>query len=552
MLDRHKASAVSDKRSSAGKNKHARSPLSGWHPVMQLQRTVGNRAVGQMLRRTPSSEPPGRSNPTGMPDELLHGIEQLSGFKMDDVRVHRNSDKPAELDAHAYAQGTDIHVAPGQERHLPHEAWHIVQQKQGRVEPTHTEGETAINDADALESEADRMGEQASSYSPREGEARPLSAAPAFTAARLPAQLLRISNVQIRPYGKTGETLWNHVKTAMFNKELSPHGAKSVFINEVKADTTFANVNAFTEAFVNEGIKEAERVKMAKLAKQPAKGWTRYLSLNRPAWPDDYKEAVIKGEDIRHIVRNATLKNALEAELLYLKQKHPNNPEKITEAFKHIATSIGLSENFEHAWGYVDSVYRTLYLNKGNLFAGPGAVNRIIGLTADKIIAAGEKAKAMKVGLTKEYVKDAFTDVLKLIDDCADKQEEQAGRMNDAIAETFLENVANFRDTITTYIFNARDALLNRFAQGGGGMQTEPPSPQDLGKEIVDIGNNFCFDIPLLPASHVEEAKKAMPILIKAENFLSAYSGGNTGELIHVLKDFLLLPDLLSLDGKSD
>ncbi|HAP61901.1 MAG TPA: hypothetical protein DCR93_21180, partial [Cytophagales bacterium] len=32
--------------------------------------------------------------------------------------------------------GTDIHLAPGQQKHLPHEAWHVVQQKQGRVKPT--------------------------------------------------------------------------------------------------------------------------------------------------------------------------------------------------------------------------------------------------------------------------------------------------------------------------------------------------------------------------------------------------------------------------------
>jgi hypothetical protein len=52
---------------------------------------------------------------------------------MDDVKVHSNSDKPAKINAHAYAQGTDIHPASGQEKHLPHEAWHVVQQKQGRV-----------------------------------------------------------------------------------------------------------------------------------------------------------------------------------------------------------------------------------------------------------------------------------------------------------------------------------------------------------------------------------------------------------------------------------
>jgi len=76
-----------------------------------------------------------KKNNTGLPDQLKSGIENLSGMSMEDVKVHRNSDKPTQLNAHAYAQGTDIHLASGQEKHLPHEAWHVVQQKQGRVKP---------------------------------------------------------------------------------------------------------------------------------------------------------------------------------------------------------------------------------------------------------------------------------------------------------------------------------------------------------------------------------------------------------------------------------
>ena len=57
-------------------------------------------------------------------------------MSMDDVKVHYNSSQPAQLNALAYTQGSDIHVAPGQEQHLPHEAWHVVQQAQGRVQPT--------------------------------------------------------------------------------------------------------------------------------------------------------------------------------------------------------------------------------------------------------------------------------------------------------------------------------------------------------------------------------------------------------------------------------
>lgn len=106
-------------------------------------------------------------NDTGLPDRLRAGIESLSGYSMDGVKVHYNSSQPAQLNALAYAQGTDIHVGPGQEQHLPHEAWHIVQQAQGRVQPTRQmKGSTPVNDDPGLEAEADRMGALAAGAAP--------------------------------------------------------------------------------------------------------------------------------------------------------------------------------------------------------------------------------------------------------------------------------------------------------------------------------------------------------------------------------------------------
>lgn len=103
-----------------------------------------------------------KENNTGLPDTLKTGVENLSGFSMDDVKVHYNSDKPAQLNAHAYAQGANIHIAPGQEKHLPHEAWHVVQQKQGRVKATmQMKGGIPVSDDQGLEREADEMGEKA-------------------------------------------------------------------------------------------------------------------------------------------------------------------------------------------------------------------------------------------------------------------------------------------------------------------------------------------------------------------------------------------------------
>ena len=129
-------------------------PQQAATPVAQTR--LAEPTLGEPIQRV---ETPNR---TGLPDNLKSGIENLSGYSMEDVRVHYNSAKPAQLQAHAYAQGTDIHVAPGQEKHLPHEAWHVVQQKQGRVKATRQlKGKVAINDDPGLEREADVMGSKA-------------------------------------------------------------------------------------------------------------------------------------------------------------------------------------------------------------------------------------------------------------------------------------------------------------------------------------------------------------------------------------------------------
>ncbi|MGL5064913.1 MAG: DUF4157 domain-containing protein [Microcoleus sp.] len=171
------------------------SDRSSTHPIEELQGAIGNQAVNKLLADRPivqakpmfgglsqefccdltqinqpilAKEADSASvkethieNKTGLPDNLKVGIENLSGIAMDDVRVHYNSSKPSDLQALAYTQGTDIHVAPGQEQHLPHEAWHVIQQMQGRVKPTLQAKGVSINDDEGLEHEADVMGKKA-------------------------------------------------------------------------------------------------------------------------------------------------------------------------------------------------------------------------------------------------------------------------------------------------------------------------------------------------------------------------------------------------------
>ncbi|WP_236596615.1 eCIS core domain-containing protein [Pseudoalteromonas sp. GCY] len=88
-------------------------------------------------------------------------MEKLTGVNLANVRVHYNSSKPSRVQAHAYAQGKDIYLAPGQEKHLPHELGHVVQQALGIVKPTTEVNGIAVNDDPTLEQQATDWGELA-------------------------------------------------------------------------------------------------------------------------------------------------------------------------------------------------------------------------------------------------------------------------------------------------------------------------------------------------------------------------------------------------------
>lgn len=118
--------------------------------------------MARQLRDARSASSQASTTGQSLPGTLKSGIESLSGMSMDHVQVHYNSAKPAQLNAHAYAQGSQIHLGPGQAQHLPHEAWHVVQQAQGRVKPTmQMKTGVPVNDDKGLEHEADVMGARA-------------------------------------------------------------------------------------------------------------------------------------------------------------------------------------------------------------------------------------------------------------------------------------------------------------------------------------------------------------------------------------------------------
>ena len=111
-------------------------------------------------------QPVQKKNVTGMPDNVKAKMEGSFNTDFSNVRVHASSSKAPEVGALAYTQGTDIHFAPGQfspesssgQSLLGHELAHVVQQGEGRVQPTTEINGLPVNDNPALEDEADRMG----------------------------------------------------------------------------------------------------------------------------------------------------------------------------------------------------------------------------------------------------------------------------------------------------------------------------------------------------------------------------------------------------------
>lgn len=140
-----------NKQTALAVQRQALSQMASRAKIAQQQRFIDNRP--DIVQR--------QANNTGLPDALKSGMENLSGMSLDHVNVHYNSSKPAAVQAHAYAQGSDIHLASGQETHLPHELGHVVQQMQGRVQANTEVAGMAVNDNAGLESEATSMGDRA-------------------------------------------------------------------------------------------------------------------------------------------------------------------------------------------------------------------------------------------------------------------------------------------------------------------------------------------------------------------------------------------------------
>ena len=222
----------------------------------------------------------GAGGGSGLPDALRSGVEQLAGVDMSDVSVHRDSDRPAAMNALAYAQGNDIHLGAGQEQHLPHEAWHVAQQKQGRVTPSATQLRgAALNDDVALEAEADVMGARALEVGAASTPGAPSPSGALPGAAPTPV----VQRLKGAPGTKeAGKAVTFTISDAFKQKHVADDlaGAKEVTNNRIKSGSP-AGIVAGTAA--NHVATEA--------------AWTDAITASTEQVPPDGKWEVANGDD---------------------------------------------------------------------------------------------------------------------------------------------------------------------------------------------------------------------------------------------------------------
>lgn len=139
-----------------------------------------------------------KTDHTGIPAGIKTQFQAFSGLSFDDVRIHYGSDKPAQMQAYAFTQGNDVYIGPGQEKHLPHELGHVIQQKRQRLPATCFFAGRPVNTDIRMERLADSLAWNALRRPAQQGAEEELLTLRGGSAAGQPIQRLRIVCVNQR------------------------------------------------------------------------------------------------------------------------------------------------------------------------------------------------------------------------------------------------------------------------------------------------------------------------------------------------------------------
>jgi Domain of unknown function (DUF4157) len=317
----------------------------------------------------------GLSPANGLPEPLKTNIEAMSGLSMDDVRVHRNSAEPGGIGALAFTQGAEIHLGSGQERHLPHEAWHVVQQKQGRV-PITTHFAGAAGNADShLEREAETMGDRAewSRALPTTQRRERLAAQPAIQ------RYMGVGGHKIVMPERIAGSAYNSFLTDLLNTfhrlgfTLSKEGLATVrdwCADEELAPRAFNDLDDVAAALMSLGLSYTK-----------SKGFSHSGPSHLGDRPDFSGEAnqleygrAHGNTARRHVISSSTLGSAIESSVAELDDidgflvRHGGEAVQVKRGEEKAAALVAR----RRAWELVHN-------HLGNLWVGPSPINTAIG-----------------------------------------------------------------------------------------------------------------------------------------------------------------------------
>lgn len=206
-----------------------------------------------------------KPNHTGIPDQIKRRFEDTSGFSFDDVQIHYHSDRPSKLQALAYTQGNQVYIGPGQERHLPHELGHVIQQKKGMVKANLSINGLPVNDDPALERDADAMPKKAS-YA--EQENNPSSAAsPVAQRMMSKEDFVRLTSPHFGVRGKHNGEYYNMIDPLLAEYEQSSTTGERKYVILIKlkdvlekwtADRTNSSRAGVRSRLLNDVIQEQQ------------------------------------------------------------------------------------------------------------------------------------------------------------------------------------------------------------------------------------------------------------------------------------------------------
>ncbi len=209
---------------------------------MQMKQSSGKSSSGE-----------GRSSgtTTSMPEDVQAKMENSFGTSFGGVNIHQNDESATQMGALAYTQGNNVHFAPGQynpssqkgQELLGHELTHVVQQREGRVQPTKQGKGMSVNDSPALEHEADVMGKKAA-----EGKRGDFDQSQQQNTERTAIQRKtpqeKVKEFQSKTYSK--ENFSPSTGSGLFDVSLNPKNGRL----EVKVNVAFSfvdgNVTKFT------------------------------------------------------------------------------------------------------------------------------------------------------------------------------------------------------------------------------------------------------------------------------------------------------------------